>query len=155
MRYKFLSLIVVFFISGCSAILKQDVPDPRAVEKSAATKPKLEGTGRPTPASAMDIASDAERAAALKPVDQDRGQLIGVTIAALGNPATTGFWLKTSLVDDETNGRVVHAVNGSAVNLTLIPLHAEGGSQLSLSAMRAIEQDLSALIEIKVYRRRE
>lgn len=155
MRYKFFNLIIVFFISGCSAIQKQDLPDPGEAEKSAATKPKLEGTGRPTPASAMDIASDAERAAALKPINQDAGQLIGVTVAALGNPAMTGFWLKTSLVDAETNGRVLNAVNGTGVNLTLIPLQAASGSQLSLSAMRALGTELTKLIELKVYRREE
>ena len=80
------------------------------------------------------------------------GTLLGVTVAALGNPAQTGFWLKTALVDVETKGRISSAATGTTVNLTLIPLEAANGSQLSLSAMRMLDVPLTALVEVRVYK---
>jgi len=75
-----------------------------------------------------------------------------VTVATLGNPAQTGFWIKTSLVDEQTKGQIASAANGAKVSLTLIPLEAAGGSQLSLSAMRMLQVPLTSLVEVKVYK---
>ncbi|MGB1426036.1 MAG: hypothetical protein ACPG6T_06075, partial [Paracoccaceae bacterium] len=74
------------------------------------------------------------------------------TVAALGNPTQTGFWLKTALVDIETKGSIRNAATGAAVNLTLLPLEAASGSQLSLSAMRMLDVPLTALVEVRVYK---
>ena len=95
----------------------------------------------------------ADRCAAAADTAQNSAStLLGVTVAALGNPAQTGFWLKTALVDVKTKGRISSAATGTTVNLTLIPLEAASGSQLSLSAMRILDVPLTALVEVRVYK---
>lgn len=148
---NFISVLSVGFLLGCSAVKLPLPPAPQDTAASEAATPKLSGTGTPTAASVLDVASQSERAAAATPAARSSDQLLGVTIAALGNPAETGFWLKTSLVGEKTQGQIVNPATGAQVTLTLIPLEAASGSQLSLSAMRMLGVALTSLVEIKVY----
>jgi hypothetical protein len=72
------------------------------------------------------------------------------TIAALGDPAQPGLWLKTPLVDREGPGRVSYA--GRTVDVTLIPIEGPetAGSRMSLAAMRALGAPLTELVEVSV-----
>lgn len=152
MRHKYLSIIGFGLIAGCAQVQTPAPPAPAAAKQSAAVTPEILGTGTPTPANQLDIATDSERAAAADTTQKSAGALLGVTVAALGNPAQTGFWLKTALVDVETQGSIRNAATGAAVNLTLLPLEAASGSQLSLSAMRMLDVPLTALVEVRVYK---
>jgi len=73
-------------------------------------------------------------------------------VAALGDPIEPGFWLKTPLVTAEQPG-ILERAGGATVQVTLLPLGgpATGGSQISLSAMRALDIGLTELITLKVY----
>ena len=119
---------------------------------SQADKKWLSGTGTPKPPSALDVATSQERLAASQQVKLTSSKYLGSTIASLGNPAETGFWLKTSLVEKTQPGRIVSRETGKSVNVTLMPLETQGsGSQVSLSAMRLMGVSLIALPEINVY----
>ena len=139
-------------MAGCAQVQKPAPPAPTAAKQSAAVTPEILGTGTPTPANQLDIATESERAAAADTAQKSAGALLGATVAALGNPTQTGFWLKTALVDVETQGSIRNAATGAAVNLTLLPLEAASGSQLSLSAMRMLDVPLTALVEVRVYK---
>jgi hypothetical protein len=77
---------------------------------------------------------------------------LGQTVASLGDPGEAGFWLKTPLVTSETAGRVQTA-SGASVNVKLLPLDGEAsaGSQISLSAMRALGIGLTDLATLDVF----
>lgn len=107
--------------------------------------------GGGTTAEALDTAS-AEEVAEATNVSAPATGLLGETIAALGDPTKPGFWLMTPLVDSEGPGRVERE-GGAVVQVTLIPLEGEAGagSQISLSAMRALGLDLTDLVPLKVY----
>lgn len=135
---------------------KQDntpVPDSAA---DVAPEPEVLGDAAPTggevvTAETLDTASAADVAAATN-VSAPATGLLGETIASLGDPTKPGFWLMTPLVDGERPGRV-EAASGLVVQVTLIPLGGEpgAGSQLSLSAMRALNLQLTDLAPVKVY----
>jgi hypothetical protein len=127
--------------------LNQLFPTP-----SQADKKWLSGTGTPKPPSALDVATSQERLAASQRVKLTSSKYLGSTIASLGNPAETGFWLKTPLVEKTQPGRIVSRETGKSVNVTLMPLETQGsGSQVSLSAMRLMGVSLIALPEINVF----
>ena len=88
-------------MAGCAQVQTPAPPAPAAAKQSAAVTPEISGTGTPTSANQLDIATDSERAAAANTTQKSAGAMLGVTVAALGNPAQTGFWLKTALVDVE------------------------------------------------------
>ena len=113
---------------------------------------RLLGMGAPNPAAALDVATPQERLAATQLVTLTSSKSLGSTIASLGNPAETGFWLKTPLVDKTQPGQIVSKETGNSVNVTLMPLETQGsGSQVSLSAMLLLGVSLAGLPEIKVY----
>lgn len=177
MRLIFLCL-TCFLIAGCSTVFQKKSAPVVANHKracgadDAACLPfSLAGpeTRRPMPRKAatvigpslvegksvtdVDGTSAAEKAKAKTEADKD-GQELGLTIAALGDVAQQGFWLKTPLVKAEATGKVVWTDNGAGVSLTLLPLDAPvgSGSQLSLAAMRALEVPLTELPELRVFR---
>lgn len=102
---------------------------------------------------ALDASSAGEKQAALATGDTSGERELGRTIASLGAVGEQGFWLKTPLVLAETEGRIVWADNGNAVNVTLIPRPGEAtaGSQVSLAAMRALGIPLTALPALIVF----
>ena len=64
MRHKYLSIIGFGILIGCSAVKAPAPPAPAAAKQSAAVTPEILGTGTPTPANQLDVATDSERAAA-------------------------------------------------------------------------------------------
>lgn len=100
----------------------------------------------------IDKTSAKDKAAALEAPSGGEKEL-GRTIASLGDVAQQGFWLKTPLVKTQTEGRVVWADNGNSVNVMLLPKDGDGGSQISLAAMRALGVPLTALTELIVFQK--
>lgn len=102
-------------------------------------------------AEALDTTTEAEKEAATN-VPAPASGLLGETVASLGDPTKPGFWLKTPLVDTEQEGRIERE-GGAVAQVTLIPLDGagSGGSQISLSAMRALDIGLTDLATLKVY----
>lgn len=155
---QFLTLSVI--LSAC-AVFQQAVgpgdtdPGPenaRPVERPGSAGTEIAGIGGTgQSAASLDRTTAAERAAATQ--TSTRGSALGQTVASLGDPTETGFWMKTPLVSSETPGRV-QAQNGQSVQVTLIPIDgpASAGSRLSLSAMRALGLGLTDLPTVSVFR---
>ena len=155
--YSFLKCFKTIFFAGFLLTSCTNLPIGQPVNQlfptlDKAYKKQLVDTGTPTPAAVLDVATAQERLAAARQATPSLSKSLGSTIASLGNPAETGFWFKTSLVDRTQPGRIVFKETGKSVNVTLIPLEAHGiGSQVSLSAMRLFGVSLTELLEIKVY----
>ena len=79
---------------------------------------------------------------------------LGTTVAALGLLNRSGFWMQTPLVSSEVPGEVLEPISGRTLSLTLIPKDgpAGGGSQISLAALNALGQDVTALVTLEVFR---
>lgn len=165
MIFRFLQAVVssavVILIAGCAAQTPANIeregpaeevshPDmrPEARDDSSAGLSALART-----ADALDTKSEEERRVASARVGAAQTDL-GATVASLGSPGEPGFWMKTPLVSSPAQGRVVFPASGKSVNVELVPRPgpATGGSQLSLSAMRAIEAPLTGLPELQVFR---
>ncbi len=100
-------------------------------------------------ADSFDRVDPADRVAAEAPV---AGAYLGETLASLGAPSETGFWLVTGLVRSPVQGRVETAA-GRAVGVELRPSGGDSGagSRISLSAMRSLDLPLTALASLRVY----
>ena len=127
----------------------EDVPRPEARPGTEATGAPLNVIGQT--AAALDRPSPAERAAAQAGAGQ-AGNFLGETLASLGAPGESGFWLVTGLVSERVSGRV-EAAAGQSVGVELRPSGREpgAGSQISLSAMRALDLPLTALPTLRVF----
>ncbi len=103
-----------------------------------------------TPAQ-FDTTTAADRTAAQSVAGS--GQHLGRSIASLGNPAEPGFWVKTTLVETPSSGRIVWRDTGQdiAVDLLPIPGAPTAGSEISLAAMRLLGMDLTGLPEIDIF----
>lgn len=125
-----------------------ETPRPETRPGSTALRPP----GGARTAEALDTTTQAERVAALA-APAAQGRELGRTTASLGPPGEPGFWLRTGLVQDVTEGRVLHAPSGASVRVELRPSGAApgSGSQLSLPAFRALELPLTGLPELTVF----
>ncbi len=135
-------------------IIVEDAPldaTDGAIEAPSTDAATIEvGTTGGTDAAALDTATEAEKEAVTN-VPAPVSGFLGETVAALGDPTKPGFWLKTPLVTEEQEGRI-ERVGGAVAQVTLIPLEGgAGGSQISLSAMRALDIGLTDLATLKVY----
>lgn len=163
--YKLLTpVILVLFVSACSGgglFNRGPKPDPKPVllpEKptaqqlpGAGSKPGIGTAG--VSADALDKASEAEKKAATQGASIAPSRSLGKTTVSLGDPAQSGFWLKTGLVKSTTEGRVESA-SGKSVNVTLIPISgADAGSRMSISALRALGIGLTDLATVTVFSR--
>ncbi|MEP3345522.1 MAG: hypothetical protein ABJN34_11780 [Litoreibacter sp.] len=103
-------------------------------------------------AASLDQTTEAEKAAA-KAVPTNATSQLGTTVASLGDPTEQGFWLRTPLVSEETQGSV-ETEGGAVVQVKLIPIEgaASAGSRISLAAMRALGLGLTDLATLKVSR---
>jgi len=158
-------LLALLFLAGCAELRlpwaerepavdaavdpDAEAPRPRARPDEEAAETPLAVTGL-TPA-ALDRPSAAERAAAQAGAGQ-QGEFLGETLASLGAPGETGFWLVTGLVSAPVQGRV-ETEAGQSVGVELRPSGREpgAGSQISLSAIRALDLSLAALAPLRVY----
>ncbi|UOA27667.1 hypothetical protein [Pseudosulfitobacter sp. DSM 107133] len=161
MKTLTLALICACTLTGCARLPdflkpRPDVAETRADGMSVDVRPKarpdaaLPAKGARTVAE-FDTVSAEEKAAATAPAAV--GGRLGVTVASLGSPSEPGLWLKTPLVTSEQPGRVVYAVSGKSVAVTLIPIEgpATGGSRMSLSTFQTLEAPLTGLPEVEVF----
>ena len=166
MRFRISTFLLVLGLAGCGDSLpnpfvaapKEDpIVDEPAVQVPAPDEELVidapEGVeigGEGQSAETLDTTTDAEREAATEVASS--GGSLGTTVASLGDPSKPGFWLETPLVKSETSG-IVEAANGKRVNVTLIPIPGEAtaGSRISLSAMRALDLDLTSLPTVSVF----
>ncbi len=154
-------LVMLLPLVGCADMMGQiqpqqatgpAAPQSEAAAAEAAASPVLSRT--PPPAARteedFDTTTAEERAdAAAAPVASGERSL-GTTVVSLGDPARPGFWIETPLVDAPGKGRVVFPGSGKSAQVDLIPI-SDGGSRLSLAAMRLIEAPLTDLPTVEVY----
>ncbi len=128
----------------------EDVLRPAARPGGPAAAAPLRPTGRT--ADALDRTTEAERAAARAAAARPGGAALGETLAGLGAPGEGGFWLRTGLVREARQGRVV-APSGESVGLELRPSGREpgSGSEISLAALRALDLPLTQLATLQVF----
>lgn len=79
---------------------------------------------------------------------------LGTTVASLGDPTATGFWIRTPLVTAPGKGRLEDPKTGASVQVDLLPLVGDrnAGSQISLAALRLLGFAPSDLAQIVVWR---
>ena len=177
--FRCLSLLSLMALAACATTAKTTAkaPDGQAPVMETMTDPAtgapviagpvLTGTAPRTPgktattssigvpaaqsAAALNTTTGTERAAAAAPpVTAERR--LGTTVASLGDPSQPGFWVKTPLVQSETDGRIVNPANGKSAKVRLIPLGgAGGGSQVSLPALQLIGVSLTDLPTLEIY----
>jgi hypothetical protein len=99
---------------------------------------------------ALDTASAEDRVAATTVAPVAEAGSLGQTVATLGDPTVPGFWLETSLVTSETQGRIKSNASGRTVKVTLRPATG-GGSQVSLSTLQLLDLDITGLHELIVF----
>lgn len=97
-------------------------------------------------AAALNTTTEVERSTAAAAPTTTGERRLGSTVASLGDPSQPGFWVKTPLVQSETDGRIVNPANGKSAKVRLIPLGgAGGGGQVSLPALQLIRVSLTDL----------
>ena len=97
----------------------------------------------------MATAKERQDAITIVPVSAEK--TLGTAIASLGNPAESGFWVKSDLVAHPSKGRITDLATGTQVNVDLFPAEStQSGTQLSLSAMRALGVSLIDLPEVQL-----
>jgi hypothetical protein len=156
------SSAILLLLSGCGAI---NLPNPfsanRADAPEVAAPPEQEVAPgsivaiRP-PANArtaaeLDTTSEADKAAARAvTAAPELEQSLGQVSVSLGNATEPGFWLRSGLVSERMQGRVVTSI-GESLQVDLLP--GQGAAQLSLAAFRALNLPLTGLPEVTVFRR--
>ncbi|WP_317057744.1 hypothetical protein [Roseovarius rhodophyticola] len=163
MRHVLLVILSSFILVGCAVLPESWRPaadkSGQAASEDSELPSEAQASGDVAPPAdartveAFDTTTKQERAAAVAGPSGGEKRL-GSTIAALGDVAEPGLWIKTPLVDAPAKGRVLHVPTGSSVAVDLIPLEADAGagSQLSLAAMRLLQVGLTDLPEVEVYR---
>lgn len=114
-------------------------PAPRAAARSTAAQ--------------LDTTTPQQRAAAAQPARAAETKL-GTTVASLGDPTRSGFWIRTPLVKEPAMGRLRNPANGKSAQVELLPLDgpAGAGSQVSLPALQLLGISLTDLPTIEVYK---
>lgn len=144
MRYAALALLPL--IAGCAVVDQMERPTDPDSAPGATTAPAPPRTARTV--EDFDTTSAAAREAAA--TTSTGGTRLGTTIASLGDPARPGFWMMTSLVSAETQGRLEFPAKGTSAEVTLIP--SDGGSaRVSLAALRLLDAPLADLSELVVF----
>ncbi len=154
----FVTVAACVGIVGCAEIEQAFGAKPEKQEAAPVVQPvevetpaiqEIANTGAPIRAEALDVVSVQEKEKATAQVATRTS--LGVTIVSLGNPAQTGLWMRSSLVQEPTKGRVVLLSSGEGVIVDLLPLQGDGGEQLSLSALRTLNAPLTSLSEVEVF----
>ncbi len=141
-------------LSGCAELglfQQTEAALPTEAPPAAVLDPELAAPPPPPAARTVeqfDTTTEEQRVAAAAP--SSGGELLGTTIASLGDPGRAGFWAETDLVTEVTAGRLVFPDNGKSVEVELTPA-AGGGSRVSLAAMRLLEAPLTDLPVLEVY----
>jgi len=156
-------VLVGMTVSGCAKLQTLFPPKAPDIAQSAGEMlpPPEEVVAQPlappppptaTRVADFDTTTPQDRAEALAVVPAPASEtLLGATLASLGSPTDPGIWIKTGLVSEITAGRIDY--QGQSINIELRPSGgpADGGSQISLPAMRLLNAPLTAIIEVKVY----
>jgi len=160
--------VVAVVLAGCAGLPRFGAGPPEGPPVAVTLNPGADvmrpmprpgSSRRPPPgartAEAFDTTTEAERAAARAAAEAaaPAQALLGQTLAALGSPAEPGLWLRTGLVEGTQPGRI-ETLSGAALLVELRPSGRGGdaGSEISLAALRALEQPLTALVELRVFR---
>ena len=79
--------------------------------------------------------------------------MVGSTVAYMSNPGEPGMWLKTHLVSEERQGRLVFPQTARSVFVTLRPLdvHKTNDSQISYAAMKGLSVQMTTLPVLDVF----
>jgi len=154
MKKILIPIVMLSLGSGCALFTEQpERPDAQAPQDEVRPVARPDAASRPPSgartADGLDTTTDEERQAASAPAASGARDL-GVTVASLGDPARSGFWLETPLVSAPAKGRV--EFEGQSAQVDLIPIEGpeSGGSRISLSAMRLIGAPLTGLPEVRV-----
>lgn len=158
MMRTIVSLPLLIALAGCAALEPKGGPAPGSItgtpddpEAAAGTMPAARTTGlgaRAVRAETLDTSTAEEKAAALAAPAASGERNLGRVIVALGPPAEQGIWLKTSLVSQTVQGRIVTAA-GKSLAVELRP--GTGGALLSLAAFQALGLSLTGLTEVTVF----
>lgn len=169
MKLSLTSVVAILMLAGCAVgPLQQDMPGLNDEGEELAASGEVRPLARPSslnttikapPQAArtveeFDTTTAEQRSEAVAEASDAGGErALGTTVASLGSPTETGFWLKTPLVSSPSRGKVVYPANGKSVAVDLIPIEGPktAGSQLSLPAMRLIEAPLTGLPEVQVF----
>ncbi|ACM01416.1 hypothetical protein [Cereibacter sphaeroides] len=135
--------LALLMLTACDS-LRQAAAPVAPPPPAPAARPIPGGQG--VAAESFDRTTEAERRKAMAP--QAAGAALGTVTVALGAPAESGFWLRSSLVTAEQPGRV-ELPGGRSLAVTLRP--GEGAAQLSLAAYRALGLGLTDLPQMTVY----
>lgn len=159
MRVRVTPLIMLAALASCAQIEGLDGADPRPEprpEAAAVSAPELAAPPPPPAARTVEefdttTAEQRAEAAAVPAVATE--EALGVTVASLGDPTEAGFWVRTPLVSETRQGRIMYPGTGQSAQVELQPLDADpgAGSQVSLAAFRLIDAPLTGLPEIEVY----
>jgi hypothetical protein len=157
MTRTIVSLPLLIALAGCAALEPKGDPAPGSItgtpdpEAAAGTMPAAGTTGlgaRAVRAETLDTSTPEEKAAALAAPAASGERNLGRVIVALGPPAEQGIWLRTSLVSQAVQGRIVTAT-GKSLAVELRP--GTGGALLSLAAFQALGLSLTGLPEVTVF----
>ena len=144
---RFLIFLTFSGLTACAQF-----PQIGGLSSSEPDAPTIEGPPPPPPTARtveqFDTTTEEERIAATKPASG--GARLGETVASLGDATMPGFWVQTSLVSEEQQGRVVNPVNGRSVSVELRPIDG-GSARVSLSAMRLLEAPLTELVTLDLF----
>ncbi len=146
-RRLIVNLVAVTSILGCSpsfAPAPGEGVEPSRDSPLVAPRPPVSART----AAEFDTTTPEQRQAATEPVAAAETSL-GTTVASLGDPTEGGLWLSTPLVDAPRAGRVVVEATGASARVDLLP--GDGGSRLSLAAMRLLKVPLTDLPRVTVY----
>lgn len=133
---------------AAAAATPAQVAAATAITRAPAPRPAARAT-----AAQLDTTTPEQRsAAAARPAAAAETRL-GTTVASLGNPTESGFWIRTPLVRERAMGRIVNPATGRSAQVELIPLTSGGsGSQVSLPALQLLGVSLTDLPTLEVYR---
>jgi hypothetical protein len=137
------------FSSPLAGIMKTPHTQEAQLDEPVAEPSVVAAGGGGRSADALDNTTEAEKQAAK--AAPAGGAVLGTTVASLGDPTEQGFWLRTPLVNVETQGSV-ETESGAVVRVKLIPINGppSAGSRISLAAMRALNLGLTDLATLTV-----
>lgn len=157
-------ILAALLLAGCARVPGNRLDAaPKAADQSdkrPAARPASLQTATLNPAQSaktaeqFDTTTSEQRSHAVQPATPVGGERrLGATVGTLGNPAESGFWLKTPLVSKPGKGRVEYPATGKSVAVDLVPIDGPktAGSRVSLATLRLLGAPLTGLPDLIVY----
>jgi len=144
------SRILLILLAGCAAPTAPKGPSEAPMSALGPQAQAAVPAAEARTVEEFDTTTQAQRDA-MRQVPQVAEEQLGRTVASLGDPADPGFWAVTPLVAKVGPGRLVDPKTGFSVMVELRPRAGDGGTEVSLPALRALGVPLTALPEIVVY----